>query len=84
MTEKSDKELQEFILLKQTLDYTDEETQKRMIISHDMGAEISLYAWIHRYDSPAGEILTIAEVNKILADDFMEAFTEYMREGLDG
>ena len=83
MTIQSDKELQEFIDRKTSIDYRDKEVQKKTIISHDMGSEITLYDWPHRYDSPAGEILTIEEVNKMLLDDFIESFTVFMGEGLD-
>jgi hypothetical protein len=82
MTNKSDIELQEWIQEHQAPDYANEEVQKRTIIGHDMGSEISLYAWIHRYDNAeSASILSLDEVSKLLADEFRGSFIEEMTNG---
>jgi hypothetical protein len=56
MSNSSDRELQQWIQFHPILDYTDEEVQKKVIVNQDHGATVTLYDWIHRYDT-AGAIL---------------------------
>ena len=81
MSNKSDCELQKWIQFHPILDYTDEEVQKKVIVSQDHGATVTLYDWIHRYDG-GREVVVVAndgwweEFGREWLTDFRKSFSE--------
>jgi hypothetical protein len=79
MTKQSDKELQIWLEERESVDYSDEEVQKRTVIASDMGHSITLYDWIHRNDNPPVEY-SPPDWEKFNAD-WLEEFRKLMVEG---
>lgn len=78
MTVQSDKRLQEFIQSQMSIDYTDEDVQKRTVISTDHGASITLYDYIHSDDIPMSErhILNLDDMSANWIEEFRKMFAE--------
>jgi hypothetical protein len=89
MTNRSDCELQKWIQFHPILDYTDEEVQKKIIVSQDHGASITLYDWIHRHDNTRTVIILEAddnwwnEVNQRFSDEWLAEFRKAFSEDIN-
>jgi hypothetical protein len=81
MSKESERRLQEFIDGQMSIDYRDEEVQKKIVISQDHGASITLYDYIHGNDIPMSDI-EILDVGG-MSDDWIDKFRKMFMENLN-